>query len=181
MITDSGVNCGAGGYGQNTILLRELLKQDLKNKRVLIASINDQRAHAFLTDKKIGDNVIFDLGVGEDVLSKPVKIEDVIHVIGKQVYGFGQEYMVGEAYTVCLLQTSIDVIILDHNVPYETMKQFHHAGLEFHDYDIVVVKMGYLYTYLILETAYHMMALTDEATIQCSKNIPFKKNDVAYG
>ena len=55
------------------------------------------------------------------------------------------------------------------------MEQFHAAGLKFHDYDIVVVKMGYLDTYLIPETAYHIMALTDGPTIQRSEKIPFKK------
>ena len=55
------------------------------------------------------------------------------------------------------------------------MEQFHAAGLEFHDYDIVVVKMGYLDTFLIPETAYHMMALSDGPTVQRSERIPFKK------
>ncbi|WP_066833904.1 hypothetical protein [Collinsella ihumii] len=48
-----------------------------------------------------------------------------------------------------------DAVVLDGH-----MEQFHAAGVEFHDYDIVVVKMGYLDTYLIPETAYHIMALT---------------------
>lgn len=35
--------------------------------------------------------------------------------------------------------------------------------------------MGYLDTYLIPETAYHTMSLTDGPTIQRSENIPFKR------
>ena len=54
------------------------------------------------------------------------------------------------------------------------MEQFKAAGVDFHIYDIVVVKMGYLDTYLIPETAYHTMSLTDDPTIQRSDNIPFK-------
>lgn len=45
----------------------------------------------------------------------------------------------------------------------------------FHIYDIVVVKMGYLDTHLIPETAYHTMSLTDGPTIQRSESIPFKR------
>lgn len=35
--------------------------------------------------------------------------------------------------------------------------------------------MGYLDTYLIPETKYHLMALSDGPTIQRSERIPFKK------
>ena len=71
--------------------------------------------------------------------------------------------------------THMDVLVMNHNVQYGTMEQFHAAGVEFHDYDIVVVKMGYLDTYLIPETRYHIMALTPGPTIQRSEQIPFKK------
>src|SRR5699024_8128769 len=37
VITDSGDNCGAGAQGKNTIILREFLKQDTKDKKILIA------------------------------------------------------------------------------------------------------------------------------------------------
>lgn len=174
VITDSGDNCGAGGAGQNTVILQEFLKHKT-DKKILIAGINDSKAHKFLSAYKEGTHVAFGLGIDEDELSKTIKVEGTLIKIGNQEYGLGNHYIVGKSYTVRLDNTNIDVIVLDHNIQYGTMEQFHSAGLEFHDYDIVVVKMGYLDTYLIPETSYHIMALTDGPTIQRSENIPFKK------
>ena len=175
VITDSGDNCGAGGAGQNTVVLRELLAQDLRGKKVLVAGINDKVTHATMSDYKIGDHVSIDLGINEDELSAPVHIEGTLIQVGDEMYALGITHVVGTAYTVHIDGTSIDVIILNRNIQYGNMSQFEVAGLDFHDYDIVVVKMGYLDTYLIPETAYHMMALSDGPTVQRSERIPFKK------
>ena len=175
VITDSGDNCGAGGYGQNTIMLQELLNGDLKKHRILIAGINDKYAHEYLANKKIGENVKFELGINEDEFSKPVKIQGTLLSIGDAVYGLTHEHVVGKNYTVRLSDKPIDIIVLDHNIQYGNMSQFEKAGLHFHDYDVVVVKMGYLDTYLIPETAYHIMALSDGPTNQRTENISFKK------
>lgn len=174
VITDSGDNCGAGGAGQNTIMLKELLKVKT-DRSILIAGINDKKAHAFLSTKQKGDFVRFDLGIGEDENSMPVAIAGTIVQIGEQKYGNEKSPSVGKAFIVRVENTNLDVLVMDHNVQYGTMQQFHAAGVEFHDYDIVVVKMGYLDTYLIPETSYHIMALTDGPTIQRSEQIPFKK------
>lgn len=175
VITDSGDNCGAGGAGQNTIILRELLKHDLGGKKVLIAGINDPNVHEHMGKYKIGEHISINLGVGEDEFSKAIHIEGRLKQIGEEMYGLGVSHVVGPAYTISIDDTSIDIIILNRNIQYGNMEQFHKAGLEFHDYDIVVVKMGYLDTYLVPETAYHMMALTDGPTVQRSERIPFKR------
>lgn len=174
VITDSGDNCGAGGYGQNTVMLKALLKAKV-DKRTLVAGINDAKAYAYLASKKLDDVVDFELGINEDILSAPVHIEGKLIAIGKAIYGLTTIHEVGKAYVVHISNTNIDVIVLDHNVQYGTMQQFKAAGVDFHDYDIVVVKMGYLDVYLIPETAYHVMALTDGPTIQRSECIPFKR------
>lgn len=173
VITDSGDNCGAGGSGQNTLVLNELLKQNTY-KKVLVAGINDNKAHDYLSKFSKGDKVTFDLGVNEDDLSKPIRISGTIVALGYQQHGKNGP-KIGTTITVSIDDTNIDVIVINHNVQYGTMEQFHAADLEFHDYDIVVVKMGYLDTYLIPETKYHIMALTDGPTIQRSEKIPFKK------
>ena len=173
VITDSGDNCGAGGSGQNTVMLRKLLERKAQ-KKTLIAGINDEKAHAYLAEHQTGDSVEFDLGANEDELSAPVRIKGTLIATGKQVYGM-RDHEVGPAYVVHVENTQLDVIVLDHNIQYGTMEQFEAAGVHFHDYDIVVVKMGYLDVYLIPETSYHVMALTDGSTIQRSERIPFKK------
>lgn len=95
--------------------------------------------------------------------------------IGKAKHSFGNEKELDNAYVIHVIDMQIDIIVLNKNVQYGTMEQFTTAGVCFHDYDIVIVKMGYLDTYLIPEIAYHIMALTDGPTIQRSEKIPFKK------
>lgn len=179
VITDSGDNCGAGGSGQNTVMLREFLKQNVTDKKVLIAGINDPKANVSLNKHQIGDSVEFDLGVGEDELSAPVHIQGKIIAVGDEYNGLGHEKVAGKSLGKCPVvridDTLIDVLVMDKNVQYGNMDQFEKAGVHFHDYDIVVVKMGYLDTYLIPETAYHNMALTDGPTIQRAEKIPYKK------
>ena len=175
VITDSGDNCGAGGAGYNTALLRELLAQDVRGKAVLVAGVNDPAACALVGAKRPGDHVSFDLGVGLDELSAPVHIEGVLKVSGDALTGGNPPHRVGPCHVVAVDGTTVEVLVMDKNVQYGTMEQFSGAGVDFHDYDIVVVKMGYLDTYLIPETAYHTMALTGGPTIQRSEHIPFKR------
>lgn len=89
--------------------------------------------------------------------------------------GLGQLRPVGKYAVVHIDGTTIDVLVMPKAIQYGTMEQFKAAGVDFHIYDIVVVKMGYLDTYLIPETAYHTMSLTDGPTIQRSESIPFKR------
>ncbi len=174
VITDSGDNCGAGGYGQNTILLKEIL-QSKTTKKVLIAGINDCQAFTFVSQHAIGDTFELSLRINEDENSSPVTMQVRLMEIGRSKHSFGNDKELGNAYVIRIMDTLIDVIVLNQNIQYGTMEQFEAAGVRFHDYDIVVVKMGYLDTYLIPETAYHIMALTDGPTIQRSGKIPFKK------
>lgn len=173
VITDSGDNCGAGSQGESTILFREFLKQDLKDKKVLIAGLNDAQSHQILQEKEVGDRLNISLGKDDADISKSTEVEVELVMIGDAMYG--NNHLDGKVYTIRIVGTSLDVIIMDVNLQYGQMKQYQAAGLEFHDYDIVVVKMGYLDAPLIPETAYHNMALTDGPTIQLFENLPFKR------
>ena len=173
VITDSGDNCGAGSSGCGTVVLRELLAQDLRGKRVLVAGVNDVDACRELFAANVGDHVEFSLGVGADEVSAPVELAGTLSCVGDAAVG--SQKIVGSCYIVTVDGTGIDVLVMPHNVQYGHMEQFHAAGVEFHDYDIVVVKMGYLDTYLIPETAYHIMALTPGPTDQIYEKLPFRR------
>lgn len=173
VITDSGDNCGAGSQGESTIIFREFLKQDLKGKSVLIAGLNDARAFQILEEKEVGDRVNLLLGNDASSISKSTEVEVELKVIGDAMYG--NNHINGKVFVVQIVGTNLDVIVMNTNLQYGRMEQYHAAGLDFHDYDIVVVKMGYLDTALIPETAYHNMALTDGPTIQLFEKLPFKR------
>ncbi|MCI5773259.1 MAG: M81 family metallopeptidase [Erysipelotrichaceae bacterium] len=172
VITDSGDNCGAGGAGENTIVLKEMLKHQ-SSKKILFAAINDAQAHAILATKNIGDTFALSLGSNQNADSETVNLTVSLIAKGRQTFASGFE--LGDAYTIRVANTHLDIVVVDHIIQYGTMRQFHAANLEFHDYDIIVVKMGYLDTELIPETSYHVMALSDGPTIQRSERIPFKR------
>lgn len=173
VITDSGDNCGAGSSGSATVMVRELMAADLRGKKVLVAGVKDSRACEELSHVKVGDHVTFMLGTGENEVSEPVEISGVLSVVGEAE--MGSQKSAGPCYIVTVDGTALDVLVMPQNVQYGHMEQFHAAGVEFHDYDIVVVKMGYLDTYLIPETAYHIMALTGGPTDQLYEKIPIRR------
>lgn len=172
VLTDSGDNCGAGGAGENTIVLKEILKHPT-NKKILFAGINDESCYQQLSQAKLNEHLEISLGIGRDLNSETIKLQVTLVGKGKQMYA--SHKFIGDAYIIRIDDTMIDVIVLNHILQYGTMDQFLAAGVDFHDYDIVIVKMGYLDTELIPETSYHIMALTDGPTIQRSERIPFKK------
>ncbi|MDN6160897.1 MAG: M81 family metallopeptidase [Atopostipes sp.] len=173
VITDSGDNCGAGSQGKNTVILREFLKQNPENKKVLIAGLNDRGSHAKLSNHEIGDQLTLRIGEHIDKYSAPVEAKIELKQIGDAMYG--NHHTDGKVYTVNIVGSPIDIIIMNVNVQYGQMQQYHAAGLDFHDYEIVVVKMGYLDTALIPETAYHNMALTGGPTTQRFKTLNIKQ------
>ena len=176
VITDSGDNCGAGATGYGTEMVRALLAGDLRGKRVLVAGVNDPASCEMLAKRAVGDHVEFELGMGEDEVSAPVRISGTLSVLGRATLGVGvREHAVGPACIVTVDGTGVDVLVMPRNVQYGHMEQFQAAGVDFHDYDIVVVKMGYLDTYLIPETAYHVMALTGGPTDQLYEKIPLRR------
>lgn len=173
VITDSGDNCGAGSSGAATVMVRELMAADLHGKKVLVAGVHDRGACDLLARASVGEHVTFMLGTGENEVSEPVEISGVLSVVGEAA--MGSRKSAGACFIVTVDGTALDVLVMPKNVQYGHMEQFHTAGVDFHDYDIVVVKMGYLDTYLIPETAYHIMALTGGPTDQVYEKIPIRR------
>ena len=69
----------------------------------------------------------------------------------------------------------IDIIIANHKLSYFKTVQYEHAGVEdWTQYDIVVVKQGYIFPELKAAAQGYVMSLTDGATPQDTKHIPFK-------
>src|SRR5699024_2720372 len=74
-VTDSGDNCGAGGDGYSNYIIRQLMsREDYQGKNILVAGIIDHKSYKYLYDKKVGDRVEFNLGMGLDELNTPVKV-----------------------------------------------------------------------------------------------------------
>lgn len=180
VITDSGDNTTSGATGWNTFVLRQVLAvKDLK-KTVLFAAITDPKAYVTLSELEIGATTHLDLGVNHDELSQSVSLEVVVKSKGEVVrpVGIGVTDIVkvfGACVVVNVVGTSIDIIVSNHRQSYCHDVQFERAGVNWLEYDITIVKQGYIFPELKEKCQFYVMSLTDGATPQDTANIPFKR------
>ena len=179
VITDSGDNTTSGATGWNTFILRQALAAK-SEKRILFASICDPKTCDLLDGLDLGTKTEIELGVGHDAMSEKVKLEvtvlskgEVVRPIGIGTEGIAKTF--GKCVVVHVEGTAIDVIVANHRQSYAHAIQFESAGVNWMDYDVTVVKQGYIFPYLKENAAGYVMSLTDGATPQDTASIPFKR------
>lgn len=182
VITDSGDNTTSGATGWNTYILRQVLEvKDLK-KSFLFAAITDHRAQAKLNEYELGKEVHITLGTDYDEMSKSVELDvivkskgDVIRPISMGDSNVELYNKFGNCVVVTVKGTPIDIIVSNHRQSYAHAIQFKHAGVNWLDYDVTVVKQGYIFPELKENSEFYVMSLTDGATPQDTASIPFKR------
>ena len=179
VITDSGDNTTSGATGWNTFILRQALAAK-SEKRILFASICDPKTCDLLDGLNLGTKTEIELGVGHDAMSEKVKLEvtvlskgEVVRPIGIGTEGIAKTF--GKCVVVHVEGTGIDIIVANHRQSYAHAIQFESAGVNWMDYDVTVVKQGYIFPYLKENAAGYVMSLTDGATPQDTASIPFKR------
>ena len=180
VITDSGDNATSGALSHNTFVLRQVLAQKELKKTFLFAAIHDKTATAKLLEHEEGEEVSLSLGAGLDELSAPVDLHVVIRKKGvmAQSNGFGaldDVNIIGNTVLVNVPGTGVDIIVQDGPNSYIYETQFRYAGVNFEDYDVTVVKQGYIFPVLKEKAAFYVMSLTDGATPQDTANLKFKR------
>ena len=180
IMTDSGDNTTSGANGYNTHLLEKFLLLNNIKKSVLFAGITDEIAYDFLSNSKENDKVEIELGRNIDLLSRPLKLTVIIKGFGQiiRVAALGRnDYTVmGKAAFVHVANTSIDIIISNHKQSFCHDLQFRKMGISnWKEYDIIIVKQGYIFPELKDACSNYVMALTDGATPQDTKSINFKQ------
>ncbi|MDD6032261.1 MAG: M81 family metallopeptidase [Oscillospiraceae bacterium] len=160
-LADSGDNPTAGGCGWNTVLLREMLKQR-ERQRVLFAPIYDSAAVTALSHRT-GETLSFRVGMDRDPWSSPVTVTGQVVRTGTVLARHGQ---VQEPLAGYVLVTSdgLDLILTDSQASFTGMECFESAGVDPSDYDVVVVKMGYLFAELAPCSKGVILALTPGCT-----------------
>lgn len=182
VITDSGDNTTSGATGWNTVILRQALAYKGLHKSMLFAAITDPKTVDQLRDLEIGETADISLGQNYDENSRSVDLKvavkskgDVIRPIAIGATSVGTSKVYGYCVTVNIVGTSIDVIVSNHRVSYMYDVQFEAAGVNWLEYDITVVKQGYIFPELKEKAAFYVMSLTGGATLQDTKAIPFKR------
>ncbi|MBQ4342581.1 MAG: M81 family metallopeptidase [Erysipelotrichaceae bacterium] len=177
-ITDSGDNTTSGATGWNTFILRQALQIET-DKKFLFAAINDPKTAHFLAKKQIGETVSVSLGVNHDEMSKSVDLKVKIKQKGKVMQPFrynGEEcFPIGDCVTVSVLGHPIDIIITDKRQAYTLKSQFDAANVNWDDYDVIVVKIGYIFPELKKKAGFYVMSLTNGPTLQDTRRINFKR------
>ncbi|WP_273171165.1 M81 family metallopeptidase [Dubosiella newyorkensis] len=176
-ITDSGDNVTSGAMGANTFILHQFLEQPNLEKKVLFASINDPKSKQILENANIGDEVDIKLGMGIDALTTPCDVEVEVKYKGRQegTYMYGEEGDYGGLVTIHIKDTNIDVVVTDNNHSFVEKHQIDACGVDWDDYDIIVVKQGYIHPELKEKGKLNIMSLTNGATPQDTRLIPFKR------
>jgi len=162
-VSDSGDNTTAGAPGGNTILLRKYISQQFMNKKVLIASIFDLEAYEVLNTHEIGQQVSVRIGKNEDANNEAVHVHGVLKAKGDLLGYLGAtDNKVGEVCTVSI--GNLDVVVANRGESFITINHFARAGLELGQYDVIVLKQGYLFDELSKISKLDILALTPGAT-----------------
>jgi microcystin degradation protein MlrC len=176
-ITDSGDNTTSGATGWNTFILRQVLAvKDLK-KRFLFSNICDPETYKQLEKLEIGTEAQIRLGVNRDEMSRSVELDVVVKAKGKlrgyMMHPHDADY--GNSVTVSVKGLPIDISVASTKQTMAEEHQFVGAGLNWDDYDVIVVKQGYIFPELKAKGRLSVMSLTDGATPQDTRIIPFRR------
>lgn len=175
-VTDSGDNCGAGADGYSTYILRQLMEvDDYNEKSILVAGIIDQKSYYDLLSKQLGDAVDFQLGMNIDELSKSIQIKGNIVSKGIVSDEYKDNSNIGGAIGIKIDNKPITVIVEGESISYTELSQFECSNINIHDYDLIVVKQGYISPDFKEISPFCIMSLTDGPTNQKTENLIFKR------
>ena len=172
IISDMGDNPTAGGAGDVTWTLRELLKKKVFKKssgpELIYASIPGPDMVKKAIEVGIGKKVSAYVGAEvDDRYSPPVLLEGIVEAIHQ-----GDIH----AETEVVIKTgSLKVIVTKKRKPYHREKDFTQLGLNPRETDILVVKIGYLVPELYNIRGDWIMALTPGGVDQDLERLDYKR------
>ena len=109
-----------------------------------------------------------------------VRVKSKGEIIRLVSLGTESHYKVfGACVVVNIVGTPIDVIVANHRQSYANAIQFEKAGVDWKNYDITVVKQGYIFPELKDKAEFYVMSLTEGATLQDTAHIPFHSDSAA--
>jgi len=167
-ISDSGDNTTAGAPGDNPQVLAALLKNNVKN--ALVAGIVDNDTFQKCLKEGKGKTINLSLGgVVDYVFGKPLPIKGkILSVTPDSMNEAGKG-------SVVLDVNGITVVVMNARRSFTTVADFSEIELDPLSYDIVVVKLGYLYPELRDIAPVHLIALTSGFCNLDMRTLPFEK------
>ena len=161
-ISDSGDNTTAGASGRSLMVLNAFVNRLPFTKKVCISGVTDD----VLVDKVIAKGLeTFSYHLGDKEIVFTVKNR------GK-ILGWAKE-IIGDCFTASY--QNIDVIFTEKRAAFISEENFIEAGVNIGDYDIIVVKLGYLFSELQPFCDKHYFALTDGSSCVDIRRFDYKK------
>ena len=172
MISDMGDNPTAGGAGDVTWTLKELLARrefkSIKGKSLIYASIPGPEFVKKAMEIGVGGKIKAEAGAAVDNrFAGPLLLDGTITAIKK-----GDKDAVVE---VVVKVGNIDVIVTKKRKPYHHLSDFTNLGLDPKNADVVVVKIGYLVPELYEMRGDWTMALTPGGVDQDLNRLGYKR------
>lgn len=175
-VTDMGDNPTAGTTGGSNVLLKEYLKFNDKEKKVLIAGIFDKKAFDICTAHAIGDTFELTIGMDIDEVTRPVPVTATYQgrhdVLG---YTIPTTPPIKRCEGVTISIGSIDVVITDKAYAFTQQVNFHSCALEPVKYDVFVTKFGYIFPELKKMGKSFIMSNTPGESYQMITSFDYKK------
>ncbi|QTQ11937.1 M81 family metallopeptidase [Treponema parvum] len=174
-LADSGDNTTGGAIGEGTEILRLVLSsKERHSKRILITPIYDLKAFEYCKSQKIGTTVSLTVGTGRDVTSNPVAIKGILKSKG-DLLGYLNCFddVCGKCFTI-QIDDKLDVQISNTATSFITAKHFDYAKTPLCNYDIIVLKQGYLFSQLRPYSKFALMAVSQGATYQYLEELDYK-------
>jgi len=164
IISDSADNVTAGAAGDNALMLNLFLEDNIRN--ALFAAIIDPVAVGKISQKHVGDVVDIEIGSCFDGNAEKALLE------GAAV----KKITSAETHNSCVLSyKGIDILLFDKRKPVFDLETLELHGLSLDDYDILVVKQGYLSPELLAVAKHSAMALTPGNCNQKLERLNYKK------
>jgi microcystin degradation protein MlrC len=174
-ISDSGDNTTAGAKGTNTVLLSQFIKADLRGKKILITPIWDKEAVKLCAQVQPGEPITLHIGTEVDRHSQKVTVSGTLKTMGKLIGYGGRDYFEYGLTATISLDRGIDVMVGERGIAFTSPRQFQEANVSIDDYDIIVVKEGYLFDQLSKIAKRSILALTEGDTYQLTENLPYRQ------
>ena len=165
-VSDSGDNTTAGAGGRSAFLLKRLLGSGVKT---LFTSVYCPEAWAKLEAMKPGDRATLTIPKSDDY-TDDVTLDGEYVKKGKILGFVGEESGEGIIFRV----GSVDVVFASVRTSFTMKEHFAAMGVEAKDYDVVVVKQGYLWPGAAELAATQVFCMTPGTATNDFSTLPFK-------
>lgn len=175
VVSDSGDNTTGGGVGYSTVILREILSKAV-DVPILVSTIWSPHTMRALQDNVVNDRVRVTIGMDHDEYSRPIEVEGVIKAKG-DLLGYMSSVNDKVGNTCTLSVGNVDIVITDQPGSFVTLNHMRVAGLDPDEYEVIIVKQGYMFPEISELAGEHIMCISPGATYQFIENLAYRNVD----